>query len=221
MDIDQAIRERHSVRQYRPDPIEGDVLEKLQAEISKVNAESGMRIQLFLNEPKAFNKFMLKGFLKFRNAVNYISIIGPESDDLNVRAGYYGERLVLFAQSIGLNTCWAMMAGKKEADRVADDGYRTVISISIGYGENQGVPHKSKPMKEFADTDGAPEWFVKGVEYAMLAPTGINKQGFRFERDGDKIKIITGNSTLSQIDRGIVMYHFECGAGKDNFTWID
>jgi len=221
MDFDQAIQERHSVRQYKEDKIEGEVLDKLQAEISKVNEESGMRIQLILDEPKAFGGMMLKGLMKFKNAVNYISIIGPESDDLNEKAGYYGEHLVLFAQTLGLNTCWVMMAGKKEANKFADNGYRTVISISVGYGEWQGKPHSSKPIQEFADIDGAPEWFIRGVECAMLAPTGLNKQGFKFERDDDKVRIISGRSTLSMIDRGIAKYHFEYGAGKDNFTWIE
>ncbi len=221
VDFDRAIQERHSVRQYTDRPIEGDVLERLQAEIAKVNEESGLKVQLFLNEPKAFGGMMLKGLMKFKNAVNYISMIGPKSDDLDVKAGYYGEHLVLFAQTLGLRTCWAMMAKKKESERSSDDGDRTVISISIGYGENDGAPHRSKPIGEFADIEGAPEWFVRGVECAMLAPTGINKQGFRFERDGDKVRIVTGSSTLQMIDRGIVMYHFEYGAGKENFTWVD
>ena len=219
MDFDQAIRERHSVRQYTDRKIEGDVLERLQEEITKVNSESGLSIRLFLDEPKAFGGFMTKGFTKFRNAVNYISIIGPDTDDLNVRAGYYGEHLVLFAQTLGLNTCWAMLAGKKQAKREMDDGMRTVINISVGYGENQGVPHKSKPITAFGEVEGAPEWFVRGLECAMLAPTGINKQGFRFERDGDAVRAIGGSSTLSQIDLGIAKYHFEYGAGKENFRW--
>lgn len=220
MDIDQAIIERHSVRQYTSRRIEGDTLQSLQDEIDRVNAESGFAIRLILDEPKAFGGLMLKT-LKFKGAVNYISVIGPESDRLNVDAGYWGEHLVLYAQTLGLNTCWAMMAGKKEADKDVPDGYTAVINISVGYGENQGIPHKSKPIGSFADLNDAPEWFIKGVEYAMLAPTGINKQGFRFERDGSSVRMISGSSKLSQIDSGIVRYHFECGAGRENFTWVD
>ncbi len=221
MDIYQAVLERHSVRQYTDIPIEGEVLKKLQAEIDRVNSETGLRIRLFLNEPKAFNKVMLKALVKFKGAVNYISIAGPESDHLDMDAGYYGEHLVLFAQMLGLNTCWAMMAGKKASEDGLEKGYRTVISISVGYGENQGVPHKSKPIEDFGQIYGAPKWFIDGIECAMLAPTGINKQGFRFEREGDKVRIIPSRGTLGQIDAGIAKYHFEIGAGKENFGWVD
>ena len=137
------------------------------------------------------------------------------------QAGYYGEILVLYAQTLGLNTCWALLAGKKEAKSDLDEGYRNVISISVGYGENQGRQHKNRPVEEVADLEGAPDWFIRGVNCAMLAPTGRNRQAFRFEREGDKVRLIAGNSTLSQIDRGIVRFHFEYGAGKDNFTWIE
>ena len=221
MDLDEAIRTRHSVRQYAPRRIEEEVLEELMGEINRINYESGLRIMLFTDEPKAFNKVLLKTLVKFKGAVNYFTIAGPESRDLNWKAGYYGERLVLFAQSLGLNTCWAMMAGRKEAEADLDNGFKTVISISVGYGENQGVPHKSKPVSEFADVEDAPEWFVRGVECAMLAPTGMNRQGFRFKRNGDEVKIVAGSGTLAQIDMGIAKYHFECGAGKENFTWVD
>lgn len=221
MDFDEAILNRHSVRQYTEKRIEGETLAKLEEEIARVNEDSGLKIRLITDEPKAFSRLMLKSVMKFKNAVNYISVIGPESDHLEVDAGYYGEHLVLFAQTLGLNTCWAMMAGKKEADKDLDKGYRTVISISIGYGENQGVPHKNKPIGDVADMDDAPEWFVKGVEYAMLAPTGMNRQGFRFERDGDRVRMVTGSSTLAKIDSGIVKYHFEYGAGINNFNWVE
>ncbi len=219
MDFDEAIRTRHSVRQYTEQKIEGEVLEKLQAEIDRINSETGMRIELVLDEPTAFNRFMLKGFMKFKNAVNYLDIIGPESDDLNVMAGYCGEHLVLFAQTLGLRTCWAMMA--KNTDTVRDDGCRAVIKISIGYGENDGKQHKNKAVSEVADLTDAPDWFVKGVDYAMMAPTGVNRQGFKFERDGNKVRLIAASTTLAQIDAGIVKYHFECGAGLENFSWMD
>jgi len=221
MDVYEAMRERHSVRQYTDRKIEGEVLEALEDEIRSINEENGLRISLILDEPKAFNKLLLKTVVKFKNANNYLIIAGPDNEHLNIDAGYYGEKLVLFAQTLGLNTCWAMMAGRDAADKTLEKGYKAVIDISIGYGENQGVPHKSKPMSEFGDTDGAPDWFVRGLEYAMLAPTGVNKQGFRFERDDDKVRMIFGKSTLSQIDAGIVRLHFELGAGKENFTWVE
>lgn len=221
MNIIDAIRERHSVRQYTARRLDADVVSRLEAEIGRVNAESGLGISLVTDEPRAFGGLLMRTLVKFSNADNYFAIAGRRSDDLEELSGYYGERLVLYAQTLGLNTCWAMFAGKKESRRRLEDGYEPVINIAVGYGENQGVPHENKPVEEVADLEGAPEWFARGVECAMLAPTGMNKQGFRFERDGGRVRIVTGTGKLALIDRGIVKYHFECGAGRENFEWAD
>ena len=221
MDFDEAIKERHSVRLYSDREIEGETLELLRKEISEVNEKSGMSIRLVLDEPKAFGGFLMKSLVKFKNAVNYIAISGPDSERLNIDAGYYGEHLVLFAQTLGLGTCWALMAGKKQSNADVPKGHRNVILISIGYPEDPGVPHKNRPVSDVADLTDAPDWFIKGVDCAMMAPTGMNRQGFRFERDGNSVRMIHGSSTLAEIDAGIVRYHFEYGAGKDNFTWAE
>ena len=171
-----------------------------------------------MDEPTSFSGLMTK-MTGFRNAVNYIAMIGPKSDDLAKRVGYYGEDIVLYAQSLGLNTCWAMMNGKKACSVGKDEDY--VIGIAVGYGEDQGVPHKNRPVKDVADIDGKPDWFVKGVEAAMLAPTGVNAQKFHFDLDDGKVVLTGGKSTLKQVDLGIVKFHFECGAGKDNFQWSE
>ena len=215
MDLLEAAKERHSVRQYTDRRIEGEVRDSLQKEINRLNELSGMSMRLVLDEPNAFGGLLLKATTHFKNAVNYIAVSGPESEDLDWMAGYYGEQAVLFAQTLGLNTCWAMMAKKSEQK----GGVRNVINISVGYGETQGVPHRSKPVEKIADISDAPEWFRKGVECAMLAPTGLNKQAFNLERDGNRVRIGAARNTLKQVDMGIAKFHFELGAGKENFEW--
>ena len=215
---ESEIRNRHSVRSYTDQRIEGEVLSKLQEKIDSVNRESGLRAKLMLDEPSAFGRLMTK-MTGFKNAVNYIAMIGHDDEELAMKVGYYGEDLVLYAQSLGLNTCWAMFCGKKGCD--VDKGDRFLIGIAVGYGVTQGAAHKNRPVKDVADTEGRPEWFVKGVEAAMLAPTGMNAQKFRLDCDGDKVSLTGGKSALKQIDLGIVKFHFECGAGKDNFHWTE
>lgn len=219
MDHKEAIQNRHSVRKFTSKKIEGETLSALKDEIERVNLESGLHIRLVTDDPKAFSGVLAKNFSKFSGVENYLAIVGPESKDLDEKAGYYGEQLVIRAQELGLNTCWAMTGGKKDVKKELEHGYKDVISIAIGYGDEQGVAHKSKPIEHFADVEGAPQWFIEGVECAMLAPTGMNKQNFHFKRDGNKVHIDTGRSGLSKINEGIVKYHFECGAGKENFSW--
>ena len=215
---EKEMQERHSVRKYTDRKIEGEVLAKLQDKIDSVNKESGLKIRLVLGEPKSFSGLMTK-MTGFRNAVNYIAMIGPKGDRLAMTVGYYGEDIVLYAQSLGLNTCWAMMNGKKCCQ--VDDSDDYIIGIAVGYGEEQGVPHKNRPVKDVADIEGKPDWFVKGIDAAMLAPTGINAQKFRFDLVDGKVILTGGKSTLKQIDLGIVKFHFECGAGKENFQWSE
>jgi len=70
-------------------------------------------------------------------------------------------------------------------------------------------------------TDATPQWFRNGMEAVLLAPTAINQQRFYFQQVGEhgvKAKALIG--PCSKTDLGIVKYHFELGAGKDNFDWV-
>lgn len=220
MTYEEEIRNRHSVRKYTDRKIEGDTLTKLQEKIDSVNSVSGLKVRLILEEPTSFGGLKTK-MTGFRNAVNYMAMIGKKSDHLAKDVGYYGEDLVLYAQSLGLNTCWAMFCSKKACSGFLEDDDDYVIGIAVGYGVDQGVQHKNRPVKDVADLEGKPDWFVKGVEAAMLAPTGVNAQKFRFDLVDGKVALTGGSSTLKQIDLGIVKFHFECGAGKENFQWSE
>ena len=71
MDIKEAIIKRHSVRRYLDKKIEEDARIGLQNVIDEVVNESGLDIQLVLNEPTAFTGFLAK-YGKFENCKNYI-----------------------------------------------------------------------------------------------------------------------------------------------------
>ncbi len=216
MDEMQAARERHSVRRYTTEPLSEEHVKALNEAIGRINAEAGLDARLVTNEPKGFGNVILKT-IGFRNCVNYIAMIGPNDESLNEKCGYYGERLVLLAQSLGLRTCWALLCSKKQI-KVAD-GERFCIGISVGYGEDDGVQHKDKPVSEIADLTDAPEWFRKGIECVMLAPSGRNKQPISFTQKDGKVSAHHKDSGLTRIDCGIAKYHFELGAGKDSFEW--
>lgn len=49
---------------------------------------------------------------------------GQKADNLDERIGYYGEQLVLLAQALGLNTCWAGLSYRKvnEAYKIEKGG---------------------------------------------------------------------------------------------------
>ncbi len=94
MDISHAIKVRHSVRAYLDKKIEGETLAALQNKIKELNAESGLNIQLALNEEKAFGGLMAH-YGKFSNVKNYFAMVGDKNAAEKI--GYFGEKLVLFA----------------------------------------------------------------------------------------------------------------------------
>lgn len=147
MNLTEVMKERHSVRQYTDKPLEQSVVSALQEEIKACNQESGLHIQLVMNEPKAFDGFMAH-YGKFSGVTNYIAMIGKKGPELDEKCGYYGERLVLKAQQLGLNTCWvAMTYSKVKTAFTVNSGEKLCIVISLGYRKNEGVPHKSKPVE--------------------------------------------------------------------------
>ena len=228
MTIQEAIEDRHSVRAYKDQPLSEEIVKVLEDEIVKLNNEGQLHIQLICNEPKAFQGTLAK-YGKFRNANNYLVMAGKRADDLDERIGYYGEHIVLLAQTLGLNTCWVGLSySKVPGTYVLEEGEKIACYIAIGYGETQGSGHKIKTVEQVSNaSDITPSWFKKGIEAALLAPTAVNQQKFSFEYVGmsnnrHQVRAKKGFSMIgyTQMDLGIAKYHFEVGAGKVNFEWL-
>ncbi|MGM9802907.1 MAG: nitroreductase family protein [Muribaculaceae bacterium] len=228
MTLKEAIVARHSVRKYENRPLSDDVVKTLKENIDRLNREGNLHMQLVTNEKRAFTGMFAYG--KFYGVENYVVMVGEKNATLNHRVGYYGEQIVLLAQTLGLNTCWVGLSYRevKGAYEVAD-GEKLVCMIALGYGANQGVQHPCKPLEKISNiSEQSPAWFKQGVEAASLAPSAINQQKFRFELMPDKVngkpavKASTSRSLVgyTHIDLGIAMLHFQLGAGSDNFTWV-
>ena len=228
MTVQEAIEARHSVRAYKDQPLSGETVKVLENEIVKLNNDGRLHIQLIRNEPEAFRGTLAK-YGKFRNVGNYLVMAGKKADDLDERIGYYGEHLVLLAQTLGLNTCWVGLSySKVPGTYELGKDEKIACYIAIGYGETQGVGHKIKTVEQVSNaSDITPSWFKKGVEAALLAPTAVNQQKFSFEYVGmsnnhHQVRAKKGFSMIgyTQMDLGIAKYHFEIGAGKDKFEWV-
>lgn len=220
MDLNTAVKNRHSVRSYDDRKIEGAVKEELQGFIEQLNEESGLHMQLILDEPKAFDCLMAH-YGKFSGVKNYIALIGKKSPELDEKCGYYGEKAALKAQSMGLNTCWvALTYSKVKTAFSVERGEKLCLVIAVGYGKTQGSAHKSKSLESAVSSDGdLPDWFKRGLDSALLAPTAMNQQKFTFALDGNKVSAKPGKGFYTKVDLGIAKYHFEIGAGTDNFSW--
>ncbi len=208
----EAIRQRHSVRAYLPKPIEQEKVDKLTELIEECNRKGGLHLQFLQDAGGTFQR-MLSKVMGLSSAPSVIACVGEDRPDLEERIGYYGEKVVLYAQQLGLNTCWAGTFQAKNVPAKIEPGERLVIVIAIGYGANQGKPHKSKTVEEVTKVSGKmPEWFRQGVELALLAPTAVNQQKFEFRLDENgKVTMVDKKGPFSQVDLGIVRYHFKVG----------
>jgi len=214
MDMLQLMKERHSVRQYKDKPIEQEKRAEIDRLISEINFESGLSMQAVYDEPNCFDSFMAH-YGKFSGVKNYIALVGKKSPKLEEALGYYGEKIVLNVQELGLNSCWvAMTHGKSQAD--VRKGEKQICLIAFGHGETQGAPHKNKPLQAVCNrTENMPEWFLNGMEAALLAPTAMNQQKFFFELFSDsKVNAVCGKGFYTKLDLGIIKYHFEIASGR-------
>ena len=218
MDMLERMRRRHSVRKYTDKPLDPDAIRALREEILECNAESGLLIQLVTDEPEAFAAEK-PSYGAFKGCRNYLVLVGkPDKEEA---IGYYGERIVLKAMEWGIHSCWVALTYKKgKAKGEIPDGYRRYMVIALGYGETEGLPHKGKTLTDVSDyKDGDPDWYRDGVEAALLAPTAINQQKFKFERDGEIAKAsVSGLGFHTKVDLGIVKYHFEAVAGRNHLA---
>lgn len=216
MNIKDAIKARHSVRQFQDRQIANDLRNELNDAIAEANLESGLHIQIIYDEPECFDS-LLAHYGKFHNVKNYIAIVGNiYLSKLEESGGYYGQKLVLLAQQLGLNTCWVGGSfGKKKCKAVLENNEKLLCVIAIGYGENSGTFRKTKSLEKLCDVEEAdmPVWFRNGMIAAMMAPTALNQQKFFVSIDGDDPVITTKGGMMTQIDLGIVKYNFEAASG--------
>lgn len=210
-----VIKRRHSVRNYTDKSIDVDLLAGLRNMAADINRTADLHLQIIIDDPAAFQHGMAR-YGKFSGVNNYIALVGRKRGDLSERVGYYGEKLALYAALGGLNFCWVGLTFSRHTGHVKvgpDEKYLAVISL--GYGANQGVPHKIKQRSQVMKANQPPQWFIDGVDAALLAPTAMNQQKFTFIlHDDDVVEAKAGFGYMSHIDLGIVKYHFEVGAGR-------
>ena len=213
----QIMEARHSVRQYTDKKIDGEVLGLLKAEIDQINRTTGVDFQLILDEPGAFSGFLPR-YGKFQGVSNYVGLIAPKSPNCEEKVGFLGERLVLKAQQLGLNTCWVGLSySRRKLKLRIPKNEKLYCVLALGYGSTQGIRHKSRKIDDLTDAaQPRPEWFLEGMKAAMLAPTTVNQQRFKVSlTDDGRVRIVSTGGFYSKMDLGIVKYQFEQGAGKD------
>ena len=219
MTIKEAMETRHTVRRYTDRAISRKVAARLMERIAAHNAQYRLSMELVQDDTGAFGPLLRLVLAK--GVRNYIILAGEDREDLEERLGYCGADVMLYARTLGLDTWWVGGTfSRKGVQRQAGDGDAVAGVLALGYGATQGTPHKSKRPEDISRYDGTPpEWFSRGVESVLLAPTALNRQAFTIRGSGGTVSMTCENGVFSGVDLGIGKYHFEAGAGKENFTW--
>ena len=217
MDMKQAMRQRHTVRKFASEPLSPELISQLNDRVRANNERLGLAISLKVGDesalPGALKLFFAKGVR------NYFVLAGSDRPGLDEDLGYASADLMLFAQTLGLNTWWIGGTFSRKNVERAVPGKKVIGIVAVGFGATPGVAHKSKTAPEVSSYEGPePQWFADGVQAALLAPTALNKQCFRIAGAGNKVSISENGGAFSGADIGIVKYHFELGAGNE-FDW--
>ncbi len=219
MSMREAMHERHTVRRYTDKAIPAETMKKLRGRIDDNNKKYDLAIRLMVDDTNAFNAAVKLVLAK--GVRNYFILAGRDVPDLDERLGYSSADLMLYAQTLGLNTWWVGGTFNRKKVSVMVPDVKVIGVVAVGYGAVQGIPHKTKTSEEVSSYKGEmPDWFRSGVDAALLAPTALAKQAFFIRGEGRTVSITCENGIFSGADRGLVKYHFELGAGRENFEWV-
>ena len=221
----ETIRERHSGREYDGKPLSRAEFDALSAVVEEFVRESGLDIQLVGDNPEVFNVIARFGLI--RGCRTHVAFVVDDAKAGDVAAdeaiGYWGQKIVLAAQDMGLNTCWCALCSRKKSRAVVAPGKKIRLVIAVGHGKTQGFSRKTKNVEALSSVEcaKAPAWFAAAMEAAQLAPTAMNNQNFKITllSDGKTVRIDAPQSGLNVIDEGIVRCNFEIAANEAGADW--
>ena len=224
----ETIRERHSVREYDGNPLAQAEFDALGAVVKECARESGLDIQLVGDNPEVFNVIARFGLIRgCRTHVAFVVDDAKAGDATRAAVdeviGYWGQKIVLVAQDMGLNTCWCALCSRKKSRAVVTPGKKVRLVIAVGHGKTRGFPRRTKSIGALSSVEcaKAPAWFAAAMEAAQLAPTAMNNQNFKITllSDGKTVRIEAPQSGLNVIDEGIVRRNFEIAANEVGADW--
>lgn len=247
-----AIPTRISVRAYDARPVEPEKIALLREYIARLNEESGLDFQLYGEEGSTAKTGAIDMSTKMFAAdpVNwYAALVAPDDELSGEKLGYYGEKLVLYATSLGLGTCWVASTYDKATTRVdltGGDNMRLWDVIPLGYPAEK-MPTKQKVIRttlrkgdkkpaalynsplSFAQL---PEWFRTCLNAVIAGPSAINGQPVVFDfipqddaaqADGPQVfaDIREYKRDIQLNDLGIAKLHFQLAAAAAGIdgTW--
>ena len=171
MDFAQIIRERYSVRAYRPDPIEPQKLERvLEAGLLAPSAANRQPLRFIVADMSERREEMAGVYNRdwFLQAPLLLVVCGvPEEawvrgdgfNSVQVDAAIAMDHMILAATEEGLGTCWIssfdIQAARKAFNLPAD--VEPIVMTPLGYADDQPMKKVRKPKEALFFEERLPE----------------------------------------------------------------
>lgn len=225
MTLDEAILKRRSIRSYRMEELEPEVIDEFVDFLSElVVPDDSIEWNFDILPPDDMRK-VLHGFPRLQ-APHYLVIRSEKIKNCLQNAGYIGEMAVLWLTAHGIASCWqSTLDIKPEYD--FSDVLPYITTVAFGYSDepfrNPDEPVKRK--KSFSSVAygdmGSPRKEI--MEYVYLAPSCMNMEPVRYLVDTHRIHIYRKKNRLLKggqfeyfqcLDVGVAMAHLEVAAKK-------
>lgn len=160
----EASLQRHAVKKFIGKAIPEEIVSLLNDKIMQINQSANLNLLLVTGNSDGLSN--IAKFILSKGVKNYFIFAGKKTPNLDEKLGYYGTELMLYSQTLGLNTWWigGTYNSKNLSKYYKSDEVTVKGIIVVGYEEKQGVPHKCKKAEKIATYDGiAPQWFREGI----------------------------------------------------------
>jgi len=176
MKIENILKNRRSVREYKDKKIEKSIIDDLFTDMAKTRRlvnNIDFEFHYIDNGEEVFSKLdgMVGYHGKIIKAPQYVALVSEEKEGYLENSGYLGERLVLKATEKGLGTCWIEVP--EEESKIKDilnikSDKILVGLLAFGYPKNEGkVNMTSKgglsPLTEFGYPNMELEYYKEPV----------------------------------------------------------
>jgi hypothetical protein len=232
-----AISVRRSRRRFSDREVDPAAMDALRAFCAAVRLTPSGRVVLVEHHPEVFTGLLRSvggAYGRVEGASLAAAFVGRR--DTMVEVGYVGEAFILEATRLGLGTCWvAGMFDQTAVESLVDlaPGERVVAVTPVGYPVERkhtvermmSAAVRSAARRRLEEIvpelrrghDGWPPWALAAVAAARLAPSGANRQPWRFRLQGDALILSSADSVswTAPIDFGIAMLHVELGAAHE------
>jgi len=245
--VRDLIKERISIRGYDDREIPPEIIGKINNFMHRLpnlfDAQLRMEIlQISSLEKDAYLK--LGSYKVIRGTNTFLAVAHPKDKRNLLNAGYVVEHVVLYAQSLGLGTCWLSLTFNRDAFAsalqlkgneiipvIVSMGYpQTGIDLIGGYYRTLAKSRTRKPWKElFFDEDfshplsrqNAGE-FSLALDMVRLSPSGYNHQPWRILKQGERFHFYIFRKILPENKRktGFNMAFLDCGICMAHFELI-